>query len=104
MRRDREAAMTALASAQQTHEGGPLRTFLAAPLRARTWRELLHLLLDFPIGVAGFCFVGIFLTGGLFLAVTIVGLPLLAATLLRPGSSGGSPPRTAGSPSACWRP
>jgi signal transduction histidine kinase len=74
--------MTALASAQQTHEGGPLRTFLTAPLRARTWRELLHLLLDFPIGLAGFWFVAIFLTGGLFLAVTIVGLPLLAATLL----------------------
>jgi len=74
--------MTALASARQTREGSPLRTFLTAPLRARTWRELLHLLLDFPIGLAGLCFVALFLTGGLFLAVTIVGLPLLAAMVI----------------------
>jgi signal transduction histidine kinase len=75
--------MTALASAQQDRErGGPLRTFLTAPLRARTWRELLHVLLDFPIGLAGFCFVAIFLTCGLLLAVTIVGLPLLTAMLM----------------------
>lgn len=55
---------------------------VTAPIHPRTWRELLHVLLDFPIGVAGLCFVATFLGAGLLLTITLVGLPLLALILL----------------------
>jgi signal transduction histidine kinase len=71
-----------MATATAIRQGGALRAFLTAPVRARTWREFLHVVLDFPIGLAGFCFVAICLGGGLLLAVTVVGLPLIAAMLM----------------------
>jgi len=57
------------------------RTFLTAPVRVQTYKRLIYLLLAFPLGLA--YFVG-FTTGssmGLSLLVTLVGLPLLLATL-----------------------
>jgi signal transduction histidine kinase len=50
--------------------------------RRRVWKETLSLLLDFPIGIAGFTVVvtGIATAGSLL--ITFVGLPLLTATLL----------------------
>lgn len=53
---------------------------LGRPLRARTWRELLYLLLGLPAGIAAFT---VFVTGvstGLGLLVTFVGIPILVAT------------------------
>ncbi len=55
-------------------------TFFSAPFHPRTRRELLHLLLDLPIGIAGCCFVAVSLCGGLLLAV--LGLPVVAAMLV----------------------
>ena len=57
------------------------RRFLGAPLRSRTYRNLLYLLLAFPLGIV--YFVGL-LTGtavGTGLLLTWVGLPILLATL-----------------------
>jgi signal transduction histidine kinase len=48
----------------------------------RIWKETLYLLLDLPVGVAGFSAVVTGLTTGAGLLVTFLGLPVLAATLL----------------------
>ncbi|BFV58683.1 sensor domain-containing protein [Kitasatospora sp. CMC57] len=48
---------------------------------AKLWRQVQHLLLNLPLGVAGFIFTVTLLSVGLALAVTVVGLPLLAAGL-----------------------
>jgi len=48
---------------------------------AQMWRQVQHLLLNLPIGIAGFVFAAVLLSTGLGLAVTVVGLPLLALGL-----------------------
>ncbi|MFJ9518905.1 sensor histidine kinase [Kitasatospora sp. NPDC101801] len=48
---------------------------------AKLWRQVQHLLLNLPLGLAGFTFTVTLLSVGLALAVTVVGLPLLAAGL-----------------------
>ncbi|MDH6124366.1 sensor histidine kinase [Kitasatospora sp. GP82] len=53
-----------------------------APYGAKMWGQVQHLLLNLPIGVVGFVFTAVTLTAGLGLAVTVVGLPLLAAGLV----------------------
>ncbi|MFH8403263.1 sensor histidine kinase [Streptomyces sp. NPDC018019] len=53
-----------------------------AALAPATWREILHLLTDFPLGVPAFVVVTVWLVTGIGLSVTVVGLPLLAAGLL----------------------
>ena len=50
--------------------------------RARTWEETLYLLLDLPVGVAGFTLAVTGLAGAAGLLITFLGLPLLTATLL----------------------
>ncbi|MFC8450284.1 sensor histidine kinase [Kitasatospora sp. NPDC057223] len=45
------------------------------------WRQVLHLLLNLPLGIAGFVFTVTVLVLGLALSVTVVGLPLLALGL-----------------------
>ncbi|MFC8722541.1 sensor histidine kinase [Kitasatospora sp. NPDC057198] len=45
---------------------------------ARLWLEVRNALLNFPVGVAGFVVAVVLLSTGLGLAVTVVGLPLLA--------------------------
>ncbi|MGW4809104.1 sensor histidine kinase [Kitasatospora sp. NPDC004272] len=45
---------------------------------APLWRQVRNALLNLPIGVAGFVVTAVLLTAGLGLAVTLVGLPLLA--------------------------
>src|SRR3954470_7723334 len=49
---------------------------------ARTWKETLYLLLDLPVGVAGFTLAVTGLAGAAGLLITFVGVPLLTATLL----------------------
>ncbi|MEV0529333.1 sensor domain-containing protein [Streptomyces sp. NPDC050439] len=49
---------------------------------ARTWKEIAHLLANLPVGVAGFVYVVVTLAAGGGLAVTVIGLPLLAGALL----------------------
>ena len=52
-----------------------------APLGSWTWREILHLLSNFPLGVLAFVVLVVWLVLGLALSVTVVGLPLLASGL-----------------------
>jgi signal transduction histidine kinase len=53
---------------------------LAELLRRRTWAETLYAVLGLPIGVAGFVFTVVTLSASAFLAVTFIGLPLMAVT------------------------
>ncbi|MFD5820089.1 sensor histidine kinase [Streptomyces sp. NPDC127038] len=50
-------------------------------LDPRTWREIAHLLVNLPASIIGFVYVVVMLATGAGLAVTVVGLPLLAAGL-----------------------
>ncbi|MEU3371922.1 sensor domain-containing protein [Streptomyces sp. NPDC006660] len=47
-----------------------------------TWKEIVHLLANLPLGVFGFAYVVVVVVLGLGLSVTVIGLPLLAAGLL----------------------
>jgi hypothetical protein len=60
---------------------GPL-SLLTAPFERRTWAETLHLVLDLPLGVFTFSFFVTMLSTGVGTAITVVGLPLIAATVL----------------------
>ncbi|MCX4770563.1 sensor histidine kinase [Streptomyces sp. NBC_01285] len=46
-----------------------------------TWKEIAHLLANFPLAVVGFIYTVLMIGIGVGLAVTVVGLPLLAAGL-----------------------
>ncbi|MGW5941957.1 sensor histidine kinase [Streptomyces celluloflavus] len=52
-----------------------------APLGPSTWREMAYLLSNFPVGVAAFCVLVVWLVAGIGLSVTVIGLPLLASGL-----------------------
>ncbi|MDH6578352.1 sensor histidine kinase [Kitasatospora sp. MAP5-34] len=56
---------------------------------ARLWLQVQHLLLNLPLGIAGFVFTAVLLSTGLGLAVTVLGLPLLALGLVGCRSLGG---------------
>jgi signal transduction histidine kinase len=58
-----------------------LPTALRAPLEARAWRELLHLLLNLPIGIVAFVYTVTMLSVGAGLLVTFLGVPILAVGL-----------------------
>ncbi|MEU8964614.1 sensor domain-containing protein [Streptomyces sp. NPDC048491] len=47
-----------------------------------TWKEIAHLLADFPMALIGFVYVVVMVALGLGLSVTVIGLPLLAVGLL----------------------
>ncbi|WP_327289276.1 sensor histidine kinase [Streptomyces sp. NBC_01198] len=49
---------------------------------AVTWKEILNLLLNLPMGIIGFVYVVTTLSIGAGLSVTVIGLPLLAFSLL----------------------
>jgi signal transduction histidine kinase len=49
---------------------------------AATWKEIAHLLTNLPVSAVGFVYVLTMLSVGAGMAVTVVGLPLLAAGLL----------------------
>ncbi|MFE6163209.1 sensor histidine kinase [Streptomyces sp. NPDC056486] len=48
----------------------------------QTWKEIAHLLANLPLGVAGFVYGVVTIAAGSGLAVTVIGLPLLAGALL----------------------
>ncbi|MGW1376541.1 sensor histidine kinase [Streptomyces sp. NPDC002446] len=52
-----------------------------APFDGATWREIAHLLANFPLGVVAFAVLVVWLTLGIGLSVTVIGLPLLATGL-----------------------
>lgn len=47
-----------------------------------TWKEIAYLLSNLPVAVLGFVYVVTMLATGVGLAVTVIGLPVLAAGLL----------------------
>jgi signal transduction histidine kinase len=57
-----------------------LNVVLREPLSRRTRAELLYVVVALPLSVAGFVFVVVSLVLGVWLAITFVGLPLLAAS------------------------
>ncbi|MEU6330276.1 sensor domain-containing protein [Streptomyces sp. NPDC047049] len=54
----------------------------AGPLSGATWREVAYLLSNFPLGLVGFVVLVVWLALGIGLAVTVIGLPLLAGGLV----------------------
>lgn len=64
-----------------TAVGGAFRRFVGVPFRAQTYRNLAYLLLAFPLGIAYFTVVTTGLSTGLGMLVTLVGVPLVVATL-----------------------
>ncbi|MEU7150604.1 sensor domain-containing protein [Streptomyces sp. NPDC045456] len=64
------------------HDGGDPLPPPRAALASATWREVAHLLTDLPLGVLAFAVLTVWLVAGIGLAVTVVGLPLLAVGLL----------------------
>ncbi|WP_189136083.1 sensor domain-containing protein, partial [Wenjunlia tyrosinilytica] len=57
-------------------------TALRAPLEGRTWRELVYLLLNLPVGIAAFVWTVTMVSLGAGLLITFVGVPVLALALL----------------------
>lgn len=51
-------------------------------LDRHTWKEIAHLLSNLPTAIAGFVYAVVMVATGSALAVTVIGLPLLAAGLL----------------------
>ncbi|MFG2649867.1 sensor histidine kinase [Streptomyces sp. NPDC048436] len=72
--------MTASAMSSSTPSPPPPARF--ASYGRHTWKEIAHLLTNLPLGVAGFVYVVTTLAMGCGLAVTVIGLPLLAGALL----------------------
>ncbi len=60
----------------------PIGRFLFAPVRARSYTNLLYLALAFPLGLAYFVFLVTGLSLGLGLTIIWIGLPILAAVFL----------------------
>ncbi len=60
----------------------PVGQFLSAPVRARSYTNLLYLALAFPLGLAYFIFLVTGISLGLGLTIIWIGLPILAAVLL----------------------
>ena len=69
--------MSTSAQARNRRFAAPLR----APVERRTWRELLYVLTGPPLAAFAFAVAVVFLAAGAGLAVTFLGLPLLAAGL-----------------------
>ncbi|MDW6060766.1 sensor domain-containing protein [Streptomyces sp. FXJ1.4098] len=63
----------------QGHERLPRPPAFGFP--AQTWKEIAHLLANLPMGILGFVYSLVWLVMGLGLAITVVGLPLLALGL-----------------------
>ena len=61
--------------------GGRVAAFVTAPFRPQTYRNLAYLLLAFPLGLAYFVFVTVGLSVGVGMAVLVVGIPIIAATV-----------------------
>jgi len=53
----------------------------AVPFRLQTYRNLLYLVLAFPLGLAYFVFLSVGLSLGVGLAITVIGIPILLAVL-----------------------
>ncbi|TXS56393.1 sensor histidine kinase [Streptomyces sp. t39] len=72
--------MTTSRPAAADDQGGPPPVRLA--FDRHTWKEVAHLLANFPLGVVAFVYAVVTVSVGVGLAVTVVGLPLLALGLV----------------------
>lgn len=59
-----------------------MRKLIAAFADTRTWGELLYALIGLPLGIFTFVFVVVGVSVGIATAITFIGLPLLAITIL----------------------
>ncbi len=59
-----------------------MKRIFAPLLASRTWRETAHLLLDLAVGIALFTWTVTMVSLGIGLAITLIGIPLLALTVL----------------------
>jgi signal transduction histidine kinase len=71
----------AIDSLDGTSDGARLTPARLA-LDRQTWKEIAHLLANLPVSIFGFVYVVTLVSTGSGLAVTVIGLPLLAAGLL----------------------
>ncbi|MEY7850381.1 sensor domain-containing protein [Natrarchaeobius sp. A-rgal3] len=62
--------------------GTVFRSIVASPFRPQTYRNLLYLLLVFPLGTVYFVFLVAGLSLGVGLSITLVGIPILLFVLL----------------------
>jgi len=67
---------------ETTTPGDGLRRFVTAPLRVQTYKRFLYLLLAFPLGMLYFVGFTVGSSTGVSLLVTLVGVPILLATLV----------------------
>ncbi|MEO3755996.1 sensor domain-containing protein [Streptomyces sp. B6B3] len=81
-RSDTMTGLTTPTAPDAAERGSRLRNALLLPFRARTLREGLHLLLNFPVALAAFvtAVTGLAVSAGLL--ITFVGLPLMGLVLL----------------------
>ncbi|MEU9210701.1 sensor domain-containing protein [Streptomyces sp. NPDC048415] len=77
---DRTSAGTSAGTSDGTAESDRLPPARLA-YDPQTWKEIAHLLINLPVAIVGFVFVTTLLSTGAGLAVTVVGLPLLAGGL-----------------------
>lgn len=61
--------------------GGAAGWVLRAPFTRWAWSELLYVLVALPLGVLGLAYAAATLYAGAFLAITLIGLPLVAAAV-----------------------
>lgn len=69
--------------------GDALIRFVAAPIRAQTYKRLAYLLLAFPLGMAYFVGFTAGASTGIGLLVTLLGVPILLVTLLAATAASG---------------
>ena len=58
------------------------RAFAAGPIAKKTWLGFAFLVVTAPLGLVGFAFTVVFLMAGIGLAITFLGLPIIAVTVL----------------------
>jgi signal transduction histidine kinase len=64
-----------------SRSSNPFVRALRAPFEARTWKETIYLLLSMPIGIVTFTVIVTGVSLGFWLLITLIGIPVLFATL-----------------------
>lgn len=67
---------------QDVHRPDPIAQFFRAPFQARSYTNLLYLLLTLPLGIFHFVFLATGLSLATGLIITLLGVPILGFTLL----------------------
>jgi len=67
--------------AQDVNRPDPIAQFLLAPFQARSYANLIYLLLSLPLGIFHFTFVVTGLSTGVGMLITVLGVPIIGLTL-----------------------